>query len=309
MIVVDDLARSYGDVVALDGVSFEVARGEVLALLGPNGAGKTTTVEILATLRRPDRGRAVVDGFDVVADADKVRRRIALTGQFAAIDVELTGRENLVTFGQLLGLSRPEAFERADDLLGRFDLVDAAGARAGTYSGGMRRRLDLAASLIVEPQVLFLDEPTTGLDPRSRRSLWAEVQGLSRAGMTVLLTTQYLEEADLLADRIVVVDHGRVVAAGTPADLKARAGGTRCEVQPTDPADLDRAAAALAGVGDGEPTIDADAGTVSVPASAGGLVVTEALRRLDAESIPVADVSLRTPSLDEVFLALTGSTR
>jgi ABC-2 type transport system ATP-binding protein len=303
MVEVEGLGRSYGDTVALDGIDLQVAEGEVLALLGPNGAGKTTTVEILATLRAPDRGRARVAGHDVVAEAEAVRRSIALTGQFAAVDEELTGEENLVVFGRLLGLARQEATARGADLLARFDLVDAAATRVRDYSGGMRRRLDLAASLVVAPRVLFLDEPTTGLDPRSRRNLWSEVKGLRDQGITVLLTTQYLEEADVLADRIVVIDRGRVVAEGTPDQLKQDAGGTRCEVTPMDPVSLDAAVAALADLG---PVVDAEAGTVALPAADGVAVLTAAVRRLDDAGVEVADISLRTPSLDDVFLALTG---
>lgn len=285
-------------------MTFSVAAGEVLGLLGPNGAGKTTVINILSTLLVPDAGTARVAGHDVVPEAAAVRDSIALTGQFAAVDEVLTGRENLVLFGRLRRLSRDAAGQRADELLERFGLVDAAGKAGGTYSGGMRRRLDLAASLVVPAPVLFLDEPTTGLDPRSRADLWAIVRELRDGGLTIVLTTQYLEEADQLAERIVVVDHGRVVPEGTPAQLKQRAGGQACVVVPVDPGLLDEAAAALEALGD--TTVDRDAGTVTL-ADAGPSLLVDIVRRLEEARVDLADVSLRRPTLDEVFLQLTSS--
>jgi len=305
-IVVEDLRHRFGDVIALDGVSLDVAHGEVLGLLGPNGAGKTTTINVLATLLVPDAGRAVVAGHDVVADPAAVRRLIALTGQFAALDDVLTGRENLVLFGRLRGLRATESGARADELLERFSLTDAATKRVGTYSGGMRRRLDLAASLVVAAPVLFLDEPTTGLDPRSRLELWDVVRELRDDGLTIVLTTQYLEEADQLADRIVVIDHGRVVAEGTPTQLKAQAGGQSCVVTPVDPQQLRECSDVVAAFG--EPIVDVEAGTVTI-ADAGPAVLGDLIGHLTAAGIELADVSLRRPTLDEVFLQLTGHPR
>ncbi|MEM9038051.1 MAG: ATP-binding cassette domain-containing protein [Actinomycetota bacterium] len=296
--------KRFGDHTALDGVSFEVDTGEVVGLLGPNGAGKTTAINVLSTLLRPDGGTAHVAGHDVVGDPDAVRRSISLTGQFAALDDVLTGYENLVLFGRLRELSRSEARQRATELLARFSLSDAGDQAVSTYSGGMRRRLDLAASLVVPTPVLFLDEPTTGLDPRSRSELWGVVRELRNDGLTVVLTTQYLEEADQLADRIVVIDRGSVVAEGTPDELKERAGGQACVVSPVDLGRLDEVASLLDDLG--EVVIDHDLGTVTLP-DTGPARLTSVLGRLGEHGIEVADVSLRRPTLDEVFLQLTGA--
>ncbi|MBD0323359.1 MAG: ATP-binding cassette domain-containing protein [Aldersonia sp.] len=303
-IVVSGLQKSFGDHIALRGVDFEVPRGTVLGLLGPNGAGKTTTVSILATLRKPDAGHALVAGHDVVRDAAAVRRSIMLTGQYAALDEMLTGRENLELFARLLGASRVAAAARATELLRQFELSDDGDRRVGTYSGGMRRRIDIACGLVVRPEVVFLDEPTTGLDPRSRQQVWSLVAALKAEGITTLLTTQYLEEADTLSDRIVVIDHGRVVAEGTSAELKQRTGGTQCEVVPVDPRRVPEAHALLADLGPGE--LVPDAVRFSLPAPHGVATLGEVMSRLDAASIELADLALRRPSLDDVFLALTG---
>ena len=300
MIKIEEVTHRFGDTVALDGVSFEVAAGEVLGLLGPNGAGKTTMINVLSTLLVPDRGRASVAGYDVVAQAPAVRGVIALTGQFAALDDVLTGRENLVLFGRLRSLSKRDATRRADELLERFSLADAADKRVGAYSGGMRRRLDIAASLVVAAPVLFLDEPTTGLDPRSRAELWQVVRELRDDGLTIMLTTQYLEEADQLSERIVVLDHGRVVAEGTPDELKQMAGGQACVIMPVDLGQLDECASALSSFG--TPVIDRDIGSVTIP-DAGPGVVSGIIARL--EGIDLSDISLRRPTLEEVFLQIT----
>jgi ABC-2 type transport system ATP-binding protein len=298
------LRKSFGDVRALDGVDFEVAHGTVLGLLGPNGAGKTTAVRILTTLLKPDAGAATVGGLDVVSEAAALREHIGLAGQYAAIDENLTGLENLVMVGRLYGMSRAVAKTRAQELLERFELDEAAERPAKTYSGGMRRRLDLAAALVAKPQVLFLDEPTTGLDPRSRLALWRTIEELVAEGTTVLLTTQYLDEADRLADTIAVIDHGRVIAEGTPDELKDRVGGERLEVRVADPAAAPRAAAALAEMSDEPPVIDGALVTLTVRMRTGALV--QAVRRLDDEGVDVDDLALRRPTLDDVFLALTG---
>jgi oleandomycin transport system ATP-binding protein len=302
----EGLARRFGATRALDGFDVTVEAGAVLGLLGPNGAGKTTAVRILATLLRADAGSARVAGFDVARQPYQVRRRIGLTGQYAAVDESLSGLENLYMIGRLLDLRRSEARRRAAELLEHFDLAGAGGRAAKTYSGGMRRRLDLAASLVGRPPVLFLDEPTTGLDPRSRNGLWAVIRELVADGTTLLLTTQYLEEADQLASRIAVIDHGRVIADGTADELKARVGGQILEVRPAHPADLDRTGAILAELcGTGCP-VDGDSRLAAVPiADPAWLAV--AVRRLDDAGIAVADLALRRPSLDEVFLSLTGS--
>lgn len=300
------LRKSFKDMVAVSDVSFSVPRGRILALLGPNGAGKTTTVNMLCTLLRPDGGTASVFGHDVVADAAAVRRSIMLTGQFAALDEGLTGRENLVMFGRLLGLKKKAAKARAAELLTMFGLESAATRKVGQYSGGMRRRIDIACGLVTEPRVVFLDEPTTGLDPRSRQDVWALVEQLRAQGVTILLTTQYLEEADLLADRIVVIDRGRVIAEGTSDELKAATGAAYCEVTPVHPAYLPRLRWALRDLlGSTDDQLDAVDGTLSVPAPEGPATLSEVLRRAEAGEIPLSDIALRRPSLDEVFLSLT----
>jgi oleandomycin transport system ATP-binding protein len=301
----DGLARSFGATRALDGVDLTVPAGSVLGLLGPNGSGKTTTVRILATLLAPSSGRASVAGYDVVKQAAEVRTVIGLTGQYAAVDGALTGMENLVMVGRLLDLGRVDARRRAEELLERFDLTEAGGRPVKTFSGGMRRRLDLALSIVGRPRVLFLDEPTTGLDPRSRTELWSIIRELVADGTTVLLTTQYLDEADRLADTITVLDHGRVIARGTSEELKRQTGGQVLELRPADPAHLGAAADALAALAGGRPTVDPDTGLVAVSVDDASLVAA-AVRRLDDAGVTVADLTLRGPSLDDVFLNLTG---
>ncbi|BBX04050.1 daunorubicin/doxorubicin resistance ABC transporter ATP-binding protein DrrA [Mycolicibacterium moriokaense] len=295
-----------GKTPALRDVSFSVPTGTVCGLLGHNGAGKTTTINILSTLIRPTAGSALVNGYDIIRQPVPVRASIGMAGQFAAMDPLLSGRENLVLFGRLRGLSRKQAKARAQELIEQFDLVDAADRRASTFSGGMRRRVDLAIALVVVPQVLFLDEPTVGLDPRSRRTVWALVGSLTLQGTTVLLTTQYLEEADVLSDSIVVIDHGQVIASGTAEDLKRRVGTTYCQVSPVNPADLPRVATALTGLAGID--VDADTNSVSVPAPDGVSTLGDVFRRLDALGIELADISLRKPSLDEAFLQITERT-
>ena len=292
---------------ALRDVSFSVARASVCALLGHNGAGKTTTINILSTLLRASAGSATVAGFDVVRQAGQVRAAIGVTGQYAALDELLTGRENLTLFAQLRGLRHRHARRRADEMIERFDMVHAADRRVSTYSGGMRRRIDIAVALVVPPRVLFLDEPTTGLDPRSRRDVWDLVAGLRHQDVTVLLTTQYLEEADVLSDSIVVLNSGRIAANGTADDLKCRVGVSYCQVTPADPAQLPVIATALAefASADGDALIDQQAAAVSVPAPDGVVTFGEVFRRLDGLGIELADISLRKPSLDEAFLSLT----
>jgi ABC-2 type transport system ATP-binding protein len=304
---VESVVKGFGSTTALVGVDLEVPEGMVFGLLGPNGAGKTTLVRILATLLEPDAGRAELFGHDVAAEASRARELLALTGQFAAVDELLTGRENLEMFGRLFRLSRADAGRRTAELLERFELVDAADRPAKTYSGGMRRRLDLASSLLTEPRVLFLDEPTTGLDPRSRNEIWEIVRDLRRDGTTILLTTQYLEEADQLADEIAVIDHGRVIAQGTGNELKDRVGGQILEVELTDVLQRDEAEAALLRVGCGTPEKDERPNRLTLPAPRDGLVlVEEAAGELRRAGIGVSEIGLRRPTLDDVFLQLTG---
>jgi ABC-2 type transport system ATP-binding protein len=301
--------KRFGRFTALAGVDFEVAEATVVGLLGPNGAGKTTTIRILTTLLALDGGRATVAGHDVARDPQLVRSVIGLTGQYAAVDDDLTGRENLVLVGRLSRMAKRAAAERSDQLLRVFELHDAADRALRTYSGGMRRRLDLAASLMVSPPVLFLDEPTTGLDPRSRLQLWEVINGLRAEGTTIVLTTQYLEEADQLADRIAVIDGGRIIAEGTADELKRQVGGDVVDLTVSDRARTAEAATALAhafGVDLRELTVDDEMGTVLVPVASGATALIDAVRALDAVGVPVADLGLRRPSLDDVFLSLTG---
>jgi ABC-2 type transport system ATP-binding protein len=294
------------EVRALDGVDLVVPEGTVLGLLGPNGAGKTTAVRILTTLLRPDAGRATVAGYDVVRQAQELRSVIGLSGQYAAVDENLTAWENLVMFGRLYQLPGSEAKRRAGDLLEQFSLTDAANRTVKTYSGGMRRRLDLASALIGRPQLLFLDEPTTGLDPRSRLGMWDLIRGLVREGTTLLLTTQYLEEADELADTIAVVDHGRIIARGTADELKSQVGGERIEVVVHDRAAVPRAMELLTGLGDGACLLDEHTRKLTVPSQGGARALIGVVRAFDEAGIPIDDIGLRRPTLDDVFLALTG---
>ncbi|MYZ07851.1 ATP-binding cassette domain-containing protein [Streptomyces sp. SID2999] len=304
----EGLVKTFGDVRALDGVDLDVPEGTVLGLLGPNGAGKTTTVRCLTTLLRPDSGRAVVAGVDVLKHPDTVRRSIGLSGQFAAVDEYLTGRENLQMVGRLYQMRGRAAKERAAELLEQFHLADAADRPAKTYSGGMRRRLDLAAALVVSPPVMFMDEPTTGLDPRNRQQLWEVIQQLVSGGTTLLLTTQYLEEADHLAHDIAVVDHGRVIAQGTSDQLKARTGGERVEVVVHERDRIAATAEVLRALGKGETTIEQHTRKLTVPVTGGAKLLAEVIRELDGRGIEIDDIALRRPTLDDVFLSLTGHT-
>ncbi|WP_433226761.1 ATP-binding cassette domain-containing protein [Actinomadura formosensis] len=301
----EGLRKRFGETRALDGVGITARRGTVLGVLGPNGAGKTTAVRVLATLLKPDAGRAEVCGYDVVEDAARVRAKIGLTGQYASVDEELTGTENLVMIARLLDFGRREAKARAQQLLDRFRLTDAAARAVKTYSGGMRRRLDLAASLINHPEVIYLDEPTTGLDPRARNEVWDTVRDVVADGATVLLTTQYLEEADALADRIVVFDHGRVIAEGTSDDLKGRVGRQTLVVRTAEPYRISQLTAIVAELTGEQPEVQEAAGLVTAPVDDRRLL-SVLVRRLDEASIVAAELALRMPSLDEVFLTLTG---
>jgi ABC-2 type transport system ATP-binding protein len=300
------LTKAYGDVIALNGIDIEVEQGTVLGLLGPNGSGKTTTVRILATLLQADSGMASVGGFDVATQPDEVRSVIGLTGQYAAVDEYLTGRENLELFGRLFHLSKFDAAKRAAELLDRFDLSDAADRGIKGYSGGMRRRLDLAASLIGRPNVLFLDEPTTGLDPRSRQGMWSVIEDLISEGTTVLLTTQYLEEADQLANQIVVLDHGNVIAKGTSNELKSQVGGDRIEIVVELTDDVSKAAVAIAEFGSAPAITEDLTKTILLPVAGGSTAIVNIVRKLDENQISIADIALRRPTLDDVFLSLTG---
>lgn len=306
-VVVDGVRKTFGSVVALADISFKVGRGEVLGLLGPNGAGKTTMVDILSTLSRPDSGSAEVAGHDVMSDPAGVRRSLMLTGQHVALDDMLTGRENLVMFGRLQGLKKSRARSRAKELLEQFDLVDAADRSVSTYSGGMRRRIDIGCGLVVRPEVVFLDEPTTGLDPRSRQSIWELVSDFKEAGIAVLLTTQYLEEADALSDRIIVIDHGTIIAEGTADELKERTGATYCEIVPRHAADLPAMAQALGSLlpERNRAALTTSSDRIALPAPDGPKTLARALSHLDTANIELLDIALRRPSLDEVFLALT----
>ena len=306
-VIAEDLVKTYrnGAVRALDHLSLDVEEGTVLSVLGPNGAGKTTCVRILATLLKPDSGRAMVGGIDVIKHPDKVREVIGLSGQYAAVDEILTGWDNLVMFGQLYHLGKKASIARAEELLERFSLTESAKRPIKTYSGGMRRRLDLAASLIVKPKVLFLDEPTTGLDPRGRQEMWSVIEELVKGGVTLLLTTQYLEEADQLADEIAVIDHGKVIARGTSDVLKKQVGGERLEIV-VEAQNITKTMEVVASVSGNKATLDEGLRMISAPVSTGATALIEALRSLDAAGIHPLDVGLKRPSLDDVFLSLTG---
>jgi len=309
-VVVRHVKKSFGDVVALRDISFEVGRGEVIGLLGPNGAGKTTMVDILSTLSLPDSGEAEVAGHNVVSDPSGVRRSIMLTGQHVALDDMLTGRENLVLFARLQGLNKSAARSRSEELLAGFDLSHAADRPVSTYSGGMRRRIDIACGLVVRPEVAFLDEPTTGLDPRSRQSIWELVAEFKNAGIATLLTTQYLEEADALSDRIIVIDHGAIIAEGTADHLKEHTGGTYCEIVPRNMKALPAVADALGELlpDKSRAALTPASDRLSIPAPDGAATLVKALRLVEAANIELVDIALRRPSLDEVFLALTDDT-
>jgi len=306
-VIAEDLVKTYrnGAVRALDHLSLDVEEGTVLSVLGPNGAGKTTCVRILATLLKPDSGRAMVGGIDVIKHPDKVREVIGLSGQYAAVDEILTGWDNLVMFGQLYHLGKKASIARAEELLERFSLTDSAKRPIKTYSGGMRRRLDLAASLIVKPKVLFLDEPTTGLDPRGRQEMWSVIEELVKGGVTLLLTTQYLEEADQLADEIAVIDHGKVIARGTSDVLKKQVGGERLEIV-VEAQNITKTMEVVASVSGNKATLDEGLRMISAPVSTGATALIETLRALDDAGVHPLDVGLKRPSLDDVFLSLTG---
>ncbi len=306
-VIAEDLVKTYrnGAVRALDHLSLDVEEGTVLSVLGPNGAGKTTSVRILATLLRPDSGRAMVGGIDVIKNPEKVREVIGLSGQYAAVDEILTGWDNLVMFGQLYHLGKKASVARAEELLERFSLTESAKRPIKTYSGGMRRRLDLAASLIVKPKVLFLDEPTTGLDPRGRQEMWSVIEELVKGGVTLLLTTQYLEEADQLADEIAVIDHGKVIARGTSDALKKQVGGERLEIV-VESQNIAKTVEVVSTVSGHKAIVDEGLRMISAPVSTGATALIETLRSLDTAGIHPLDVSLKRPSLDDVFLSLTG---
>jgi ABC-2 type transport system ATP-binding protein len=306
-VIAENLVKTYnkGKVKALDGLSLDVEEGTVLSVLGPNGAGKTTTVRILATLLAPDSGRASVGGIDVIKHPEKVREVIGLSGQYAAVDETLTGWDNLVMFGRLYHLNKNAAIKRAEELLEQFSLTESAKRPIKTYSGGMRRRLDLAASLIVKPKVLFLDEPTTGLDPRGRQEMWGVIEELVKSGVTLLLTTQYLEEADQLADDIIVIDHGKVIAHGTSDSLKKEVGGERLEVV-VDQSNIQKTLEIVSRVSGNQATLDEGLRRISAPVSTGSMALMEVLRSMDSEGIHALDVGLKRPSLDDVFMSLTG---
>ncbi len=306
-VVVRGIGKKFGRVVALDDVSFEVNRGEVIGLLGPNGAGKTTIVDILSTLSRPDGGSAMVCGHDVVSDPAGVRRSIMLTGQQVAVDDLLSGQQNLVMFGRLYGLTKTAARDRAKLLLEQFDLMHAAKRRVSTYSGGMRRRVDIACGLMVQPEVAFLDEPTTGLDPRSRQAIWDLVGKFKKLGIATLLTTQYLEEADALSDRIILIDRGKIIAEGTPNELKQLAGSSFCEIVPRDLKDLDAIATALGSLlpEQSRTMLTPESDRITMPAPDGTGILLEAVSRINAANIELDEIALRRPSLDDVFLSMT----
>ena len=306
MIEATGLHKSFGETHALAGLDLDAAEGTILCVLGPNGAGKTTAVRILTTLSRPDSGTALVAGIDVLAHPEQARQRFGVAGQYASLDEMLTGRENLGMIGRLFRLDAKTAAERAVQLLESFELTDAADRTVKTYSGGMRRRLDLAAALMSRPPVIFLDEPTTGLDPKGRLSMWELIERLAKGGTTVLMTTQYLEEADRLADDILVIDHGRAIARGTALELKQQVGGERLEVVIDNPRYLPEAQRALEAISEARALLDEDAKRVSVPVASHEGVLTRAIRELDAAGVHVDDIGFRRPTLDEVFLVLTG---
>ncbi|MCZ6647625.1 MAG: ATP-binding cassette domain-containing protein [Thaumarchaeota archaeon] len=308
-ISVQGVSKSFGSIIALDDVNLEVTKGTVTALLGPNGAGKTTLIRILTTLLFPDSGTAIVSGYDAVRDATRLRSIIGLAGQNAAVDENLTGRENLELVGRLYHVSKSEAKARTNRLLTKFELTEFADRRVKTYSGGMRRRLDLAASLVGNPKILFLDEPTAGLDPRSRLALWSVIKELVEEGVTMLLTTQYLEEADHLADRMVILDHGKVIAEGTSDELKSRVGGGVLELRLGEPRELQTALNAISGLTNGGVQSDGESGVITIPVVDGTSILVSAIRRLDEVGIKVSGIELRKPTLDEAFLSLTGQGR